>query len=66
MPGRRWTREQWAAFQAELEELERTDPAVLRARERLDEAIWTIGHRSPPRRFLRRLGGHSEAPGAST
>lgn len=60
MPGRRWTAAEWEAFQRELEELERTDPTVQRAAKRLDQTTWEIVHAPPRRRFLRRLGGHSE------
>lgn len=60
MPGRRWTADEWADFQAELEQLARTDPAVGKAVDQLDQTVWEITHRPPARRFLRRLGGHSE------
>lgn len=64
MPGRRWTAAEWEAFQRELDELERTDPEVRRAARRLDQVTWEIARTPPRRRFLRRLGGHSEPPAA--
>ena len=60
MPGRRWTADEWAAFQAELDELEQVDPAVRRAAAQFDQTAWELAHRPSPRRFLRALHGHSE------
>lgn len=43
-------------LQTELEELERTDPAVAAAAQRLDDAMWRLTCGVPVARFPRRGG----------
>jgi hypothetical protein len=53
------SRDEWQTLTESLEELERTDPEVRAARERLDQAIWEIANRPPRRRFTKGCGGES-------
>ncbi len=50
------TPEQWAALEADLSELERTDPAVREARRRYDSSVRSILRRMRMNEKLKREG----------